>query len=251
MLLLVIACFMSRRLLLPWLLFAGACLAVLMLQSDLGTALIYYGTVLLVFFAASGNVLLTSLGLFGGVGAAWFGYVRFAHVRRRVAIWRNPWSDYGHAGYQIVQSLIAIASGGLFGVGLGLGSPTIIPVYYTDFIFSVICEQFGVIFGLCVIAIYVAIAWRGAVTAMAARHSFHGLLALGCTVMLSLQTFTIIGGVIKLIPLTGVTLPFVSYGGSSMVSAMCVMGLLQGVCSLNTRDLDEDARLAGREEDAA
>ena len=121
---------------------------------------------------------------------------------------------------------MAIASGGLIG-GLGgswrLGSPKTIPVYYTDFIFAVICEQFGLIFGLCVLLMYVALIWRGATIAMAARRSFHGLLAMGCTLMpgaaapLS-QTFVSIGGVIKMIPLTGVTMPFVSYGGTSLVS---------------------------------
>jgi len=161
-----------------------------------------------------------------------------------VAIWQNPWSDYDNAGYQIVQSLMAIASGGMFGMGLGLGYPTTIPVYHTDFIFAVICEQFGLIFGLCVLLMYVAIIWRGATTAMAARTSFHGLLAMGATLMIGLQTFVIIGGVIKLIPLTGVTMPFVSYGGTSLVSSMCLVGLLQGVASLNEDDLDEDTRLA-------
>lgn len=172
------------------------------------------------------------------------GYKMFAHVKKRVAIWLNPWSDYENSGFQIVQSLMAIASGGLFGVGLGLGSPKTIPVYYTDFIFAVICEQFGLIFGLCVLLMYVAIIWRGATTAMAARTSFHGLLAMGCTVMLGLQTFVIIGGVIKMIPLTGVTMPFVSYGGTSLVSSLCLVGLLQGVASLNDDDLKEDTRLA-------
>ncbi len=243
-LLLIISYFMSRRKLLPWLIFAGGCLGLLMLQKDLGTALMYYGVTLMLFYASSGNLLLTGVGLAGGAGAAVLGYKMFAHVKRRVAIWQNPWSDYDNAGYQIVQSLMAIASGGLFGMGLGLGYPTTIPVYHTDFIFAVICEQFGLIFGLCVLLMYVAIIWRGTTTAMAARTSFHGLLAMGATLMLGLQTFVIIGGVIKLIPLTGVTMPFVSYGGTSLVSSMCLVGLLQGVASLNEDDLDEDTRLA-------
>lgn len=243
-LLLIISHFMSRRRFLPWLIFAVGCLGLLMLQKDLGTALMYYGVTLMLYYASSSNLLLTGIGLAGGAGAAVLGYRMFAHVKRRVAIWQNPWSDYDNAGYQLVQSLMAIASGGLFGVGLGLGSPRTIPVYHTDFIFAVICEQFGVIFGLCVLLMYVAIIWRGATTAMAARTSFHGLLAMGATLMIGLQTFVIIGGVIKLIPLTGVTMPFVSYGGTSLVSSMCLIGLLQGVASLNEDDLDEDTRLA-------
>lgn len=243
-LLIIVSYYMSRHRMLPWLFFAVSCLGVLMLQKDLGTALMYYGTTLMLFYASSGNLFLTGLGLAGGAGAAVMGYKMFAHVKKRVAIWLNPWSDYENSGFQIVQSLMAIASGGLFGVGLGLGSPKTIPVYYTDFIFAVICEQFGLIFGLCVLLMYVAIIWRGATTAMAARTSFHGLLAMGCTVMLGLQTFVIIGGVIKMIPLTGVTMPFVSYGGTSLVSSLCLVGLLQGVASLNDDDLKEDTRLA-------
>ena len=243
-LLIIVSYYMSRHRMLPWLFFAVSCLGVLMLQKDLGTALMYYGTTLMLFYASSGNLFLTGLGLAGGAGAAVMGYKMFAHVKKRVAIWLNPWSDYENSGFQIVQSLMAVASGGLFGVGLGLGSPKTIPVYYTDFIFAVICEQFGLIFGLCVLLMYVAIIWRGATTAMAARTSFHGLLAMGCTIMLGLQTFVIIGGVIKMIPLTGVTMPFVSYGGTSLVSSLCLVGLLQGVASLNDDDLKEDTRLA-------
>ena len=243
-LLIIIAHFMSRRRMLPWLGFSVGCLGLLMLQKDLGTALLYYGVTLLNYFASSGNLCMTALGLGGGAGAAVMGYKMFAHVKKRVAIWLNPFADYDNAGYQIVQSLMAIASGGMLGLGLGLGSPRTIPVYHTDFIFAVICEQFGLIFGLCVLLMYVALIWRGATTAMAARSSFHGLLAMGCTAMLGLQTFVIIGGVIKLIPLTGVTMPFVSYGGTSLVSSLCLIGLLQGVDSLNEDDLEEDTRLA-------
>ncbi|MBQ8556925.1 MAG: FtsW/RodA/SpoVE family cell cycle protein [Clostridia bacterium] len=246
-LVIVIARFMADRRMLPWLAFSVGCLGILMLQKDLGTALLYYGTTLLVYYASSGNLFITGIGVAGGAGAAFLGYRMFAHVKRRVAIWQNPWSDYDNAGYQLIQGLMAIASGGLFGVGLGIGSPRTIPVYHTDFIFAVICEQFGLIFGLCVLLMYVALIWRGATTAMAARTSFHGLLAMGCTVLLGLQTFVIIGGVLKLIPLTGVTMPFVSYGGTSLVSSLCLVGLLQGVASLNEDDLREDTRLANYE----
>ncbi len=243
-LVIVLARFMADRRMLPWLVFSVGCLGILMLQKDLGTALLYFFTTLLLFYASTGNLALTGIGLLGGAGAAVAGYKMFAHVKRRVAIWLNPWSDYDNAGYQIIHSLMAIASGGLFGVGLGLGSPKTIPVYHTDFIFSVICEQFGLIFGCCVLLIYVALIWRGATIAMATRTSFHGLLAMGITALLGLQTFVIIGGVLKLIPLTGVTMPFVSYGGTSLVSSLCLVGLLQGVASLNEDDLREDARLA-------
>ena len=243
-LIIVISRFMADRRLIPWLGFSVACLGVLMLQADLGTALLYYGVALMLYFASSGNPVLMLCGIGGGVGAALLGYQKFAHVKKRVAIWLDPWSDYDNAGYQLIQSLMAIASGGVLGVGLGLGSPTTIPVYHTDFIFSVICEQFGMLFGSCVLLMYVAIIWRGTSIAMAARTRFHGLLAMGCTAMLGLQTFIIIGGVIKLIPLTGVTMPFVSYGGTSLVACLCLIGLIQGVSSVNEDDLAHDADLA-------
>ena len=240
----VLAWFLSRRQNLPWLLFLLGCLGLLMLQKDLGTALLYFATALLLFWTASGNLPMTLLGLGAGAGAALFGYQQFAHVRRRVAIWMDPWADYENAGYQLIQGLTAIASGGLWGVGLGLGNPTVIPVYESDFIFAVLCEQFGLIFGVCVLLMYAALILRGASVAVHARRGFHGLLAMGATAMLGLQTFVIIGGVLKLIPLTGVTLPFISYGGTSLIASLCLIGFIQGVGSLNEADLVEDTRIS-------
>lgn len=239
-LLLVLSYYMSRRRFWPWLVFAVTCMGILMFQADLGTALIYYMTSLLLYYASTGNLWMTGAGLLGGAASAVFGYTQFAHVKRRIAVWRNPWMDFENTGYQIVQILMAIASGGLFGMGLGLGYPTIIPVYHTDAIFAVICEQFGIIFGVLVLVMYAILILRGAFIARSARRSFHGLLALGVTVMLGLQTFVIIGGVLKLIPLTGVTMPFVSYGGTSLVSCMGLIGLLQGVATVNQDDLTYD-----------
>lgn len=247
-LVLVLAWFISRRQFLPCLLFTAFCLGLLMLQMDLGTALLYYGTALLTYWAASGSILFSMLGVAGGVGASLIGYHQFAHVRRRVAIWLNPWADYENAGYQLVKGLEAIANGGLWGVGLGLGSPTKIPVYESDFIFAVLYEQFGQVFGICVILMYVALIWRCTTIARSARRSFYGLLAMASTIMLGLQTFVIIGGILKVIPLTGVTLPFISYGGTSLVSSMCLVGLIQGVESINEDDLKEDLRLSMMDE---
>ena len=243
-LLLVLSYYMSRHRFVPWFAFTVLCLGVLMLQKDLGTALIYYATTLFLFFGATGNVPLTGVGVIGGAGAAVVGYKMFAHVKKRVAIWRNPWLYYETSGYQIAQILMAIASGGLFGVGLGLGSPRVIPVYYTDCIFAVICEQFGIIFGILVLVMYVILILRGTSIATSARHSFYALLAMGATAMLGLQTFVIIGGVLKLIPLTGVTMPFVSYGGTSLVSCMGLIGLLQGVASVNQDDIAYDYEIS-------
>ncbi|MBP3540796.1 MAG: FtsW/RodA/SpoVE family cell cycle protein [Clostridia bacterium] len=239
-LILIFSYFLSRRQTIPWLLFGVYSMAVLMLQKDLGTALIYYFTALFLYYAWTGNLLMTGVGLVGAAGASVAGYVMFAHVKKRVAVWRNPWMYSETSGYQIVQALVAIASGGLFGVGLGLGSPRVIPVYFTDCIFAVICEQFGVIFGVLVLVMYVILILRGTSIALRARSGFHGLIALGATVMLGIQTFIIIGGVLKLIPLTGVTMPFVSYGGTSMVSCMGLIGLLQGVASVTQDQMEYD-----------
>lgn len=247
-LVLVLAQFFSSlrgiRGMLPGLFFAIACLGILMLQKDLGTALMYYLITLLLYWASSSNLPITMLGALGGVGAAYVGYEMFAHVKVRVAIWKNPWSDALGKGYQIVQALTAIGSGGLLGLGLGMGKSHVIPAYSTDFIFAVLCEQFGILFGLGVVALYVMITMRGIAIALRARTSFEALLALGCGLFIGLQAFVIIGGVIKLIPLTGITLPFVSYGGTSLVSCMGMIGLLSGVSTHNAEEREEDVRLA-------
>ncbi len=247
-LVLVLAQFFSSlsglRGMLPALVFAAACLGALMLQKDLGTALMYYLVTLLMYWAASSNLPVTLAGAAGGVGAAYLGYEMFAHVKTRVAVWLNPWSDAMGKGYQIVQALVAIGSGGLFGLGLGMGKSRAIPAYSTDFIFAVLCEQFGILFGLCVLGMYVIVVMRGVNISLSARTPFYALLALGCALLIGLQTFVIIGGVIKLIPLTGITLPFVSYGGTSLVTCMGLMGFLCGVSAQNREDRENDARLA-------
>ena len=224
----------------PALVFAAACLLLLMMQRDLGTALIYYLTTLVLFYVACGNVPLTVVGLGGGVGAAVLGYQMFAHVKVRVAMWRNPWSDPTDKGYQIIQALLAIGSGGLFGVGLGQGTPEKIPAYYNDFIFAVICEQLGQVFGVLLLAVYVLLILRGVTVVARARRSFEMLLGCGVLAMLGIQTFMIVAGVIKMIPLTGVTMPFLSYGGSSLLSCMAMIGILHGASARAQENLEED-----------
>jgi len=224
----------------PAIVFAGACLLLLMLQRDLGTALIYYLTTLVLFYAACGNVPLTIIGLGGGAGAAVLGYRMFAHVKVRVAMWRNPWSDPLDKGYQIIQALLAIGSGGLFGVGLGQGTPEKIPAYFNDFIFAVICEQLGLIFGMLVLAVYVLLILRGVSVISHSRRSMHMLLGCGVLAMLAIQTIMIVGGVIKMLPLTGVTMPFLSYGGSSLLSCLMMIGILHGISARAQQDLEDD-----------
>ncbi len=242
--LLVMAFLLSRRRILAALLFAGGCLGFLMLQKDLGTALLYYAITLILVFSATGSLAFMALGAAGAGAGAVLGYSMFAHVRRRVAIWIDPWQDYQGSGYQIVQSLVAMANGGLWGTGLGLGNAGDIPEVETDFIFSAVFSEFGVVFGVGIVLIYLMIFLRGIGIALRSHSKFHTLLALGCSCFVVLQAFVIIGGNIKLIPLTGVTLPFVSYGGTSMVSSLCIIGLLQGVANVNERNIEEDQLIA-------
>ena len=229
--------------------FAAICCGILLSQRDLGAVLLYFLTTVLMYYAATSNALLSLAGLGMGAGAAVIAYHAFPYVQDRIAIWINPWTDPQDKGFQLIQSLIAIGSGGLFGMGLGLGSPRIIPLYHSDFIFASLAEEFGLIFAVCLLAVYVIIVLRGLIVSMNARTSFHSLTAFGIVVLLALQTMLIVGGNTKLLPLTGVTLPLVSYGGSSLVSTMFSMGLLLGVSSLNAEDENKDIeRFALREE---
>ncbi|HIS85851.1 MAG TPA: FtsW/RodA/SpoVE family cell cycle protein [Candidatus Faecivicinus avistercoris] len=234
---------------LPAIGFAAACCAILLSERDLGAVLLYFLTTVFMYYAATSNALLTLAGLGMGCVAAVIAYHAFPYVQDRIAIWINPWSDPQDTGYQLVQALIAIGSGGLFGMGLGLGSPTNIPLYHSDFIFASMAEEFGLIFAVCVLAVYAIIVLRGLIVAMNARTSFHSLTAFGLVVLLGLQTMLIVGGNTKLLPLTGVTLPLISAGGSSLVSTMLSMGLLLGISSMNAEDEARDIeQLALKEE---
>ncbi len=243
-LLVVIAYLLSERKVFLSIVFAGLSLLILMRQADLGTALVYYATVLIMLFTATGSFVLVGGGVGGALAGGYVGYRMFAHVRDRVKIWIDPWAHYEDKGYQIVQALVAMVNGGLWGVGLGVGNAYDVPAYTTDFIFSVVLNEFGLLFGVLVILLYVVILIRGLSIASRARSKFHMLLALGASAMVIVQTVIIIGGNITMFPLTGVTLPFVSYGGSSLLSSLSIMGLLQGVASVNDSGLEEDQALA-------
>lgn len=225
---------------LPTLAFAAMCCGILLLEKDLGAVLLYFLTTVFMFYAATSNAFLTLAGLGMGCGAAVIAYKALPYVQDRIAIWINPWSDPLDVGHQLVQALIAIGSGGLWGMGVGLGSSTRIPLYHSDFIFASIAEVFGLIFAVCLLAVYVIIILRGLTVAMNARTSFHSLTAFGLVVLLGLQTMLIVGGNTKLLPLTGVTLPLISYGGSSLVSMGFSMGLLLGISSMNAEDEARD-----------
>jgi cell division protein FtsW (lipid II flippase) len=207
-------------------------MALMIFMKDLGTSLLFFGALLALLYVATGRFFYVLVGLvLFAVGATILYYI-FPHVQTRVDVWLNPWKDPTNKGYQIVQSLFALAAGGLFGRGLGEGylilpsGKTIIPKLETDFIFSAIGEELGLVGAAGIILLYLIFVYRGFRVAVRARDDFSRLLSTGLISIFALQAFLIIGGVTKLIPLTGITLPFVSYGGSSIVANFVLLALL-------------------------
>lgn len=204
-------------------------LGCMVLQADLGSALIFFGISVTMLYVATSKkkYVFTCLGLsaMGSVVA----YYMFEHVRNRVMIWQDPWKYRLEEGYQIIQGLYAIASGGLTGTGLGQGYVEIIPVSESDFIYAVICEEFGIIFAIGIMIIYFLLFYRGIRAAFVTDDKFSQLTAVGFSTMIACQTLVIIGGVFSVIPLTGITLPIVSYGGSSVLTIFFTLGILQKI----------------------
>ena len=199
----------------------------LFLQKDLGTALIFFGVLILSQFVYEKDRKLIFVNMFFMILGSIAAYFLFGHVRIRVATWIDPWSDIEATGYQITQALFATASGGLFGTGIGLGRPDYIPVAESDFIFSAICEEMGVFMGVGVVLLFMILVYRAIKISLIQQNKFYSVLAFCIGVLFALQTFIILGGVLKLIPLTGVTLPFISQGGSSMLAGFILLGCLQ------------------------
>lgn len=213
----------------PLLVMWGISLLLLIFQNDLGTGLIYFSTFLAMIFASTGRFSYVFFGLALFLAGAAGSYTLFDHVRARVEVWLNPWRFVETTGYQVVQSLFAIAAGGLTGAGLGGGMPRFIPLVHTDFIYAAITEEMGLAGGIGLLVMYMLFVYRGFVIALSARDDFASLLASGLTALMGLQAFIILAGVTKLLPLTGVTLPFVSYGGSSLVANFVILGLLLNI----------------------
>ncbi|MEW9121077.1 MAG: FtsW/RodA/SpoVE family cell cycle protein [Thermotaleaceae bacterium] len=202
-------------------------MAFLFIQRDLGTAMLFFLVFITIFYIYEENRKLIVYNLLGAGIASFFSYLLVNHVQIRVETWINPWRSIDSKGYQITQSLFAIGSGGFFGTGIGLGHPEFIPEVHTDFIFSAICEEMGVFGGIAVIMLFLILVYRGFKIALNQQDKFFRIVAIGTTAMLGFQAFIILGGVIKVIPLTGVTLPFISYGGSSLLSSFAALGILQ------------------------
>ena len=201
-------------------------LGVLVFQRDLGTSLLFFGLfVFMLYIATQRRSWLILGGLLFAIGAA-LSYFMFGHVRARVTIWIDPWSYADGSGYQIVQSLYGLANGGIFGAGLGQGFPNFVPFANTDFIVAAIGEELGLTGIFALLLLYALIVERGFRIAVSVRDSFGQLLAVGLSITLALQVFVIVGGVMKLILLTGLTTPFLSYRGASLIPNWVLIALL-------------------------
>ena len=205
---------------------SAAIVGILVLQRDLGSALMFFTVFMVIFYTATGNRALFAGGFAAFAAASVVAYQLFPHLRIRVAAWSNPWPLVANEGFQLTQSLFAIATWGPFGAGLGRGMASRIPVVERDIIFSAIAEEFGWIFGLLFIGVYAVLLIRGADMAGRAKRPLYALLTLGFTTFIAFQAFVSIGGNIRLIPMTGITLPFVSYGGSSVFISIIMIGVL-------------------------
>jgi cell division protein FtsW (lipid II flippase) len=214
------------RSLAPVFIATGAALVIMAGLRDLGSALLYFGAFVALLYIATGRPAYPVLGMALFAVGSFFAYRTFGHVRLRVSIWLDPWPQVQDNAYQLAQSLFALGTGGLTGTGVGFGRPQDIPFSWNDAIFSVIGEELGLLGATALLLAYVLIAARGFKTALTARDEFSTLLAAGLTVVISLQAFVIIGGLTRLVPLTGITLPFVSQGGSSLLSNYLLVALL-------------------------
>ncbi|MGN0278375.1 MAG: FtsW/RodA/SpoVE family cell cycle protein [Lachnospiraceae bacterium] len=208
---------------------AGAHVLILVASKDLGSALIFFVVYIMMVFIATGKWIYLFLGSAGGCGAAMVAYHFFSHVQVRVQAWRDPFSCIEDAGYQITQSLFAISSGGWFGLGLFRGNPTSIPFVEADFVFSAVAEELGIIFSMCMILICISCFIMFMNIAVKLQNKFYHLIAFGLGVTYIFQVFLTIGGGTKFIPMTGITLPLISYGGSSVLTTLIMFFIIEGL----------------------
>lgn len=199
---------------------------VVVLEKDLGSALVLFLIFLVMLYVATGKKFYIIAGVLMAAFGAFLLYSFFSHVRVRVSIWQDPFADAQNTGYQLVQSLYSLADGGMFGVGIGNGMCDYIPYVESDFIFSAICEETGLLGGAAILLLYLCFAIRGISIAARAKSDVSSFIAVGATSIIILQAFIIVGGVTRLIPMTGITLPFISQGGSSLLCGFIIVALL-------------------------
>ncbi len=208
---------------------AGIHVLILVASRDLGSALIFFIVYVFMVFVATGNWLYLLAGGVGGCGAAYVAWRLFSHVQVRVLAWQDPFSCIDDAGYQITQSLFGISSGGWFGLGLFRGNPTSIPFVEADFVFSAVAEELGIIFSMCLILICISCFIMFMNISIRLKDKFYQLIAFGLGVTYIFQVFLTIGGGTKFIPMTGVTLPLISYGGSSVLTTLIMFFIIEGL----------------------
>jgi cell division protein FtsW (lipid II flippase) len=221
----------------PLILMWSFCIIVLIWQRDLGAATLFFVVFLALLFLATGELRYVAGGLGLLLIAGALGYLAFDVVALRIDMWMNPWLEADSRGYQIVQSLYALAAGSVFGQGIAQGYPSYIPVVHSDFAFAAIGEEWGLIGTTTVVICFGVFVYRGLRIALLAIRPFSIFLAAGISVVFSVQALLIMGGVTKLLPLTGVTLPFVSYGGSSLIISCIMTGLLLNLSASGNRRL--------------
>ncbi len=210
----------------PLMIAAAVSFFVLIYQRDLGASLLLFGIFIGMLYIATGRSVYVIMGFVIVLGAGVSAYATFDHVQRRVQAWLDPFAHFSDAGYQTVQGLFALGSGALTGSGIGLGRPDLIPAVTTDFIFAAVAEEMGLAGSLAVLAGFSLLIAVGFGIAIRSRDRFRKYLAAGVTIVLGLQAIIILGGVLRLLPVTGLTLPFMSYGGSSLLSSMVILALL-------------------------
>ncbi len=223
----------------PILLAWGFAVVVMVAERDLGSSLLFFSLFVVMMWVATERAGYLLIGLVMFAGAAWFAWTRFSHVQTRVDIWLDPWSRSLDEGYQIVQALYGLADGGLVGTGLGRGNPNQVPEAQNDFIFASVGEELGLTGAATILMAYLLLVGAGLRTALRTERTFEKLLAVGLTTIVGVQAFIIIGGVIKVVPLTGITLPLVSYGGSSLLANYILLALLMRVSDSSARRLGE------------
>lgn len=201
------------------------------LQREWGTAVLIFAVHISLMYVFKSDKRIMAVNIVFAALGSFLGFKYVSHIKVRVDVWLDPWKSVADKGYQITQSLFAIGSGGFFGTGIGLGSPEDIPEVHNDFIFSAICEEFGILGGIAVIMLFFILVYRGIRIAMQLEDVFYKCIASGISIMIGFQTFIILGGVTKFIPLTGITLPFISYGGSSLLTSFLAIGVLEAVAN--------------------
>jgi cell division protein FtsW (lipid II flippase) len=215
----------------PLLVAWGVSLFVLFFEKDLGTSLLFFGVFVTLLYVSTGRFSYVAVGLLLFLLGALLAYNLFSHLQVRVDTWLDPWKDYARTGYQLAQGLFAMASGGILGQGWNQGRPDLIPAASTDFIFAAMGEELGLVGVTAILLVYLLMVFRGLRITLSTNDDFSKLLAMGLVISFGLQVFVIVGGVTRIIPLTGITLPFVSFGGSSVLANYALIALLCRISS--------------------